>query len=307
MTLNDLRYLVAVAQTGHFGRAAERCFVAQPTLSVAIKKLEEELGVQLLVRGAQVQLTAVGEHIVEQAQRVLEEARRIQALADAGRDPLRGPLKLGVIYTIAPFLLPQLYASLHQQAPDMPLLLQENYTVPLLEALRRGDLDAVILALPFDTQGLAITPLYDEPFYVALPPGHRWSAQAQVPVQQLAEETVLLLSRGNCFRDQVLAACPALNLPQREHPWQQTLEGSSLNTIRLMVAHGVGVTVLPAAAAVSDTLLTCRPLVEPEPFRRVVLVRRRSFAREPALAVLTQILATQALPGTRSLLPAPAG
>lgn len=291
MTLTELRYIAAVAQTRHFGRAADRCFVSQPTLSVGIKKLEEELGIQIFERGgSEVTLTPIGEQLVEQAQRVLEEVQQIKQLAENGKDPLSGPLRLGVIYTVAPYLLPSLVPALKHQAPSMPLVIQENFTTRLLESLRHGDLDCVILALPFDDVGLEITPLYDEPFYAAVPVEHSWAKLKTITVGQLSDEAVLLLSAGNCFRDQVLAACPALSLPQRENHWQKTLEGSSLETIRYMVASGVGITVVPATAAINDNQIACIPLVNPTPSRRIVMATRRRFPRSAAIKLIGQIL-----------------
>lgn len=301
MTLTELRYIVAVAQTRHFGRAAERCFISQPTLSVGIKKLEEELGVQIFERGSnEISLTPVGKMIVEQAQRVLEESQRIKELAEQGKDPLSGPLRLGVIFTIAPYLLPTLVPLLKQNAATMPLIIHENYTQRLLESLRNGDLDCVILALPIDESGLEVTPLYDEGFVVAVPAEHAWAKRKTVPVQELSDETVLLLSSGNCFRDQVLAACPALGHPQHEQSWQKTLEGSSLATIRYMVASGVGITVLPATAGSQDTQVVSVPLSgDQQLFRRVALVTRRSFPRQPAIHLISSLLAAHPLPQTR--------
>lgn len=301
MTLTELRYIVAVAQTRHFGRAAERCFISQPTLSVGIKKLEEELGVQVFERGAnEISVTPVGKLVIEQAQRVLEEAQRIKELAAQGKDPLSGPLRLGVIFTVAPYLLPTLVPLLKQKAANMPLIIHENYTQRLLESLRNGDLDCIILALPIDDSGLEVTALYDEDFVVAVPVDHPWAARSEIPVEQLSDETVLLLSSGNCFRDQVLAACPALSHPMREQSWQKTLEGSSLATIRYMVASGVGITVLPATAATQDRQLASVPLSgNAAPFRRVAVVTRRSFPRQEAIALLCELLRNHPLPATR--------
>ena len=175
MTLTELRYIVAVARERHFGRAAEACFVSQPTLSVAVKKLEEELGVPLFERGAgEVTVTPAGQGIVEQAQRVLEEAARIKEIAAAGRDPLAGPLRLGAIYTIGPYLLPKLIPVLRKSAPAMQLLIQENFTHRLAEELKNGQVDAILIALPFEEPGIATRALYDEPFFVAVPKGHPW-------------------------------------------------------------------------------------------------------------------------------------
>lgn len=303
MTLTELRYIVAVAQTRHFGRAAERCFISQPTLSVGIKKLEEELGVQIFERGSnEVTVTPVGKLVVEQAQRVLEEAQQIKELAAQGKDPLSGPLRLGVIFTVGPWLLPSLVPLMKEQAANMPLIIHENYTQRLLESLRNGDLDCIILALPIDESGLETYPLYDEDFVVAVPREHAWAQRKAIDIQQLAEETVLLLSSGNCFRDQVLAACPALAQPQREQTWQKTLEGSSLATIRYMVASGVGITVLPATAAEQDTQLVSIPLTGlAAPSRRIALVTRKSFPRQEAAQLICRQLLQHPVPGTRPI------
>lgn len=303
MTLTELRYIVAVAQTRHFGRAAERCFISQPTLSVGIKKLEEELGIQVFERGAnEISLTPVGQRVVEQAQRVLEEAQHVRELAEQGKDPLSGPLRIGVIFTVAPYLLPSLVPLLKHSTASMPLIIHENYTQRLLESLRNGDLDCIILALPVEDSGLEITALYDEDFVVAVPSDHAWASRSSVPIEQLSDETVLLLSSGNCFRDQVLAACPALSHPHREQSWQKTLEGSSLSTIRYMVASGVGITVLPATAATQDTQLVSIPLTgAAAPFRRIAAVTRRSFSRLPAVQLIRSLLQNSPLPNTRPI------
>jgi LysR family transcriptional regulator, hydrogen peroxide-inducible genes activator len=250
MTLTELKYIVAVARERHFGRAAEACFVSQPTLSVAIKKLEDELGVQLFERGStEVSITPIGVQIVEQAQRVLEESSAIKEIAKQGKDPLAGPLRVGVIYTISPYLLPALVPRMIQDAPKMPLLLQEGLTIKLLESLRLGDVDVAILADPFPNQGFVTQAVYDEPFVVAVPNGHPWARRKHVKSSELKEETMLLLGTGHCFRDQVLEVCPELSrYSQASAGIQKTFEGSSLETIRHMVASGIGITVLPWTA-----------------------------------------------------------
>jgi len=250
MTLTELKYIVAVARERHFGRAAEACFVSQPTLSVAIKKLEDELGVQLFERGStEVSITPIGAQIVEQAQRVLEESSAIKEIAKQGKDPLAGPLRVGVIYTISPYLLPALVPRMIKDAPKMPLLLQEGLTIKLLEALRLGDIDVAILAEPFPNQGFVTQAVYDEPFVVAVPNGHPWAKRKHVKSAELKEETMLLLGTGHCFRDQVLEVCPELSrYSQASAGIQKTFEGSSLETIRHMVASGIGITVLPWTA-----------------------------------------------------------
>src|SRR5512134_3769431 len=194
MTLTELRYIVAVARERHFGRAAEACFVSQPTLSVAIKKLEEELDLKVFERGGnEVSVTPLGEEIVRQAQRVLEDAAEIKQIARRGKDPLAGPLKLGIIYTIGPYLLPELVKHAIEMTPQMPLMLQENFTVKLLDMLRTGELDCAIMAEPFPDTGLAIAPLYDEPFMVAGPKQHPLSKRKSISAEELKQETMLLL------------------------------------------------------------------------------------------------------------------
>jgi len=302
MTLNELRYIVAVARERHFGRAAEACFVSQPTLSVAVKKLEDELGVSLFERGTgEVTVTTVGQQIVEQAQRVLEEADGIKHLARHGKNPLAGVLRLGAIYTIGPYLLPRLIPWLSEQAPEMPLMIKENFTSVLSERLKRGDLDVIVISLPFNEPGVLTRPIYDESFIVLLPGNHPWSGQASVGVDQLAGEDVLLLGPGHCFRDQVLEVCPnCIKSTAGGNSLQRGLEGSSLETIRCMVASGVGITVLPCSAAAEDRF--AEPLVRSLPFagkaprRRVALAWRKSFSRLEAVDVLARAIRGANLP-----------
>ena len=209
MTLTELKYIVAVAREKHFGKAAEACFVSQPTLSLAIKKLEEELEVKLFERSAsEVSVTTLGEEIVRQAQSVLEQAAEIKEIAKRGKDPLAATMRLGVIYTIGPYLLPDLVRQIITDMPQMPLMLQENFTVRLLEMLRTGEIDCAILAEPFPESGLAVAPLYDETFMAALPLSHPLANQTSITPEQLKNETMLLLGAGHCFRDHVLEVCP---------------------------------------------------------------------------------------------------
>ena len=299
MTLTDLRYLVALAHERHFGRAAEKCHVSQPTLSVAVKKVEEELGIQLFERSAsEVKITETGRRIVAQAERVLMEAGQIQEIAAAGKDPLAGPLRVGVIYTIGPYLLPRLIPRVHQLAPRMPLIIQENFTARLAEALKRGELDVIIISLPFDEAGVVAQPVYDEPFRVLMPAGHPWNAESEIDPLHLADDQLLLLGAGNCFRDQVLEVCPSC---RNIGGLQRTLEGSSLETIRHMVATGLGVTVLPSSAAdemaAQNPLVAVRPFSQPEPSRRVALAWRVTYPRSGAIDVLRAAILDSALPG----------
>ena len=312
MTLTELKYIVAVARERHFGRAAEACHVSQPTLSVGIRKLEEELGVTLFERGGvEVSVTPIGLQIVDQAQRVLDETSSIREIAKLGRDPLSGALRLGVIHTIGPYLLPRLVPRIIRDAPDMPLVLQENFTARLLELLRQGDIDAAILADPFADQGFSVAPLYEEPFVVAVPCAHAWAQRTTLSSAELKQQTMLLLGTGHCFRDQVLEVCPELSrYSQASGGIQKTFEGSSLETIRHMVASGIGITVLPWMAQPQtvldgerrdDGMLTYIPFEPPAPTRRVVLAWRRSFTRTAAIDAVRQAVMKATLPGVTRL------
>ncbi|MBV9192366.1 MAG: LysR family transcriptional regulator [Betaproteobacteria bacterium] len=292
MTLTELRYIVAVARERHFGRAAEACFVSQPTLSVAVKKLEEELGVQLFERGpGEVTITPAGLKIVEQAQRVLEEASRIRDLAAAGRDPLVGPLRLGAIYTIGPYLLPKLIPILRRTAPAMQLHIQENFTHRLSDSLKAGEVDVILIALPFVEPGIDTRAVYDEPFFVAVPKGHAWEERKRLTSDELTKESLLLLGEGHCFRDQVLEFCHTTRT--------RAIEGGSLETIRQMVASGVGVTVLPSTSispATGSDLIRIVPFAKPTPSRRVALAWRKSFPRPEAIEALRKAILAANLP-----------
>lgn len=305
MTLTDLRYLVALARERHFGRAAEKCFVAQPTLSVAVKKLEDELGVILFERSPQeVRITPVGEQVVAQAERVLAEAARVAEVAATGKDALAGPLRVGVIYTIAPWLLPRLVPLLRARAPAMTLLLEEQYTHRLTDKLKANELDVAILALPVSEPGLVSQAVYDEAFRVLVPAAHPWAAAAAIEPLDLLDAPLLMLGKGNCFRDQVLDLCAVASSRLGTSP--HVLEGTSLETIRHMVASEVGVSVMPASAvdsiAADDPLLRVRPFVEPQPTRRVGLVWRTSFPRHAAIDAVREAMRAAALPGTRPVM-----
>lgn len=298
MTLTELRYIVALAREKHFGRAAEKCCVSQPTLSVAVKKLEDELGVILFERGQnEITVTPAGEPIVKQAEKVLAEAARIKELAETAGDPLAGPLRIGAIYTIGPYLLPRLVPLLRSRAPQMPLMLQENYTTVLIEALKNNELDVAIVALPIEEPGLVAQAVYDEAFRVLVPAQHPWVKEKAISPRRLLDEPLLLLGRGNCFRDQVLDLCSRAGAGG-----PQVLEGSSLETIRYMVASGIGVTVMPASAVdtlpKNDALLRVRPFVEPTPSRCIGMVWRASFPRHKAIDLMRRALLDCNLPGT---------
>jgi len=297
MTLTELRYIVAVARERHFGRAARTCFVSQPTLSIAIKKLEEELGVQLFERQAsEISVTPVGERIIAQAQRTLEAAEGVRQAAQQGKDQLSGSLRVGAIYTIGPYLFPDLIPRLRKLAPGMPLIIEENYTATLAEKLKQGDLDVVILALPFRDQGLVTLPLYEEPFVVLMPAAHPLTQRKTIRSALLENENVLLLGAGHCFRDQVLEACPAcIPKPGLEGGLASSVVGSSLETIRHMVVSGLGITVLPCTAAGADRytqrLLAIRRFTSPVPSRTVALAWRVSFPRTKVIDVIEAAVA----------------
>lgn len=294
MTLNELRYIVAVARERHFGHAAEACFISQPTLSVAVKKLEEELGVSLFERRkGEVTVTPIGEQIVAQAQRVLEEASGIRQIARQGQDQLDGPLRLGAIYTIGPYLLPHLIPVLAERAPKMPLVIEENYTASLSDKLKRGELDVIVISLPFEEPGVLTLPLYREPFVLLLPSSHPLNQKPEFDISDLGHEDVLLLGAGHCFRDQVIKVCPqCIRRSTSEGGPAQTLEGGSLETIRYMVASGLGVTILPCSAAgaerFSERLLNIRRFGADAPSRVVALAWRKSFPRPRAIEVLRE-------------------
>jgi LysR family transcriptional regulator, hydrogen peroxide-inducible genes activator len=307
MTLTELRYIVAVARERHFGRAAEACFVSQPTLSVAIKKLEEELDLKLFERGAnEVSVTPLGEEIVRQAQQVIEQAAAIKEIAKRGKDPIAGPLRVGVIYTIGPYLLPDLVKNTIARAPQMPLILQENFTARLLDMLRTGELDCAIMAEPFPDTGLAVAPLYDEPFMVAVPTSHPMAQLTSVSAEALKLETMLLLGTGHCFRDHVLEVCPEYaRFSSDSNGIRKTFEGSSLETIKYMVASGMGITVVPQLSVPLDMATSPHvryiPFSSSVPTRRVVLAWRRTFTRYEAIAALRNAVDACTLPGVARL------
>ena len=294
MTLTELRYIVAVARERHFGKAARACHVSQPTLSVAIKKLEDELGVAIFERGSnEISLSPVGGRIVQQAQQALEAADNVKQVALQGKNQLAGPLRIGAIYTIGPYLYPELIPLLRKAAPEMPLVVEESYTAVLTEKLKQGELDVIVIALPFAEQGIVTRPLYNEPFVVLLPSSHPLTARKTISSAQLEDENVLLLGKGHCFRDHVLEACPAcVPKPGIIGDLPHTIEGSSLETIRHMVVSGLGITVLPCTAAgahsYSQRLVTIRRFGSPVPHRTVALAWRVSFPRPKVIDVLNR-------------------
>ncbi len=297
MTLTEMKYLVALAEERHFGRAAARAFVSQPSLSAAIRNVEEELGVRLFERGPQgVLVTEIGAEVVAQARRALEEAARVKTVARQRSDPLKGVFRLGVIHTIAPYLLPELVAALRHRAAAMPLDIEENTTANLDRLLRAGEIDAAILALPYEAPGIEVQPLYDEAFRVVVPTRHRLARKKAVESSALDTDELLLLPVGHCLRDQVIDTCRDFSRPPP--PGRQ---GNSLETLRSMVASGLGITVLPATALTrryATPLVKAIDFVAPHPKRRVAIAWRTGFARAAAVRRIAETVRGLALPVT---------
>jgi LysR family hydrogen peroxide-inducible transcriptional activator len=299
MTLTELRYIVTLSEQRHFGRAAVKCFVSQPTLSVAVKKLEDELGIAIFERSkGSIVVTELGQKLVNQAKSILDQVNVFKDLAQEGKDELSTPLRLGAIYTIGPYLFPHLMPQLNQSAPDMPLYIEENYTTVLCQKLKACELDAIIVALPFDEPDVVTMPLYDEQFVVLLPKQHPLAVHESLTSHMLLDDNLLMLGPGHCFRDQVLSACSELlnlvGLPAADKAGSKKLitEGSSLETIRHMVASGLGISVLPKSALMKgyydEALLDVRPFSAPTPYRSVALAWRATFPRPKAIDVLAQ-------------------
>jgi LysR family hydrogen peroxide-inducible transcriptional activator len=288
--LKDLRYLVALADTRHFGRAAERCFVSQPTLSAQLKKLEDSLGVQLIERQPKrVALTDAGEQIVARARRILEASEEVITLARSYRDPLAGRFRIAMLPTIGPYLLPHVAPALRKALPRLELQLYEYQTQPLLERLRAGALDLGILALPIELDGLEARELYQEAFNVALPAEHRLAKRASVRVDDLKDESLLLLEEGHCLRDQALEVCNRVEVHEK-----QDFRATSLETLRQMVATGSGVTLLPELASRgaygAARGVVIRPFARPAPVRHIGAIWRKTTARQPAIAAVCDVI-----------------
>ncbi|MFZ9873218.1 MAG: LysR substrate-binding domain-containing protein [Steroidobacteraceae bacterium] len=291
--LKDLRYLVAVADTGHFGKAAERCFVSQPTLSAQLKKLEDYLGVPLIERQPRgAILTPAGTEIVARARRIIEASDEVVEIARTHKDPLAGRLRVAFLPTIGPYLLPIVVPKLRKALPRLELMLYEYQTAPMLEKLRAGELDLGILALPIDIDGLATRTLYDEPFVVAAPAHHPLAERKQIRVEDLSGVTLLLLEDGHCLRDQALDVCNRIDAEEK-----QDFRATSIETLRQMVAAGAGVTLLPELATrgshAAPRGLVLRPFAKPQPSRRIGAIWRKSSARQAAIQMVSDVIAEQ--------------
>src|SRR5262245_27014133 len=307
MTLQELRYLVALADKGHFVRAAEACHVGQPTLITQLKKLEEYLGVTLFERNKHhLQATPIGEQIIEQARIALSVVSQIRELARRGMDPMNGPLRLGVIPTLGPYLIPHLLPGIRKRFPELHLFLREDLTSHLLERLCQGRLDALLLALPVRGDDVQTLPLFHESFVVALPSDHRLATSRQVTQEDLTRENVLLLEEGHCMRDQALAICGAQSSDQREE-----LKATSIETLRQMVAAGVGCTLLPRLASLPGTgslrgdTVSIRPFEAPMPTRTIGLAWRRNYPRESTVRTLADWICERLPSQVEKLAPLP--
>ena len=290
MNIRDLTYLIAVAEEKHFGNAAKRCFVSQPTLSAQLKKLEEELGVQLFERSnRQVLVTPIGEDICRQARDILNDIEQLKRSAKAATDPLSGTLHLGIIPTLAPYLLPLIIAPLKNQLPDLELLLREEQTHVIVNKLSKGELDAIILALPIDDNQFVCEELFDETFFVAMPADHPLNKHKEIKLSQLKNETLLLLEDGHCLRDQALDVCKISDI--KEKPG---FKATSLETLRHMVSVGIGITLLPELSIrhldKRQKLMAVKPFTNPEPFRRIALLWRKHSAKNACCQEIAEII-----------------
>lgn len=294
MTITELKYIVALAKEQHFGRAAQSVFVSQPTLSIGIKKLEEELGIQIFERlSNKVIPTQTGQRIIEAAKQTLMSTDVIRSIAADSKGELSGNVKLGAIYTICPYLLPKIIPDLHQHSPNIHLYIEENYTKNLIDSLKDGSLDIALVSLPITQSNLFdVKPIFEEEFFVILPNDHLLAQQSQISTDDLSDENVFLLGGGNCFRDQVLQACPHC-LPNEgsDNHWVQ---GGSLETFRMMVAGRLGISIFPKMALTDNDHITIRPFANPVPKRQIALAWRKSFTQQGIInAIEASILRCQ--------------
>lgn len=300
MTLTELKYLVAVGKERHFGKAADVCCVSQPTLSISIKKLEEELGIVIFDRSSsEIKITPIGEEIISQAKKTLAEVNVIYTISKQNHDELDGLFKLGIIFTVAPYLLPKMILELRSIAPKMYLLLEENYTATLTPMLKNAELDAIIVAEPYEEKGVETIPLYDEPFYVIVPKGHAFEQHDYIDIKVLLKEKILLLTEGNCLRDQIIDSCAKLASQQNIPNLSNTIQGSSINTVRHMVASGLAISILPSTSLTDNdhTLFSIIPFQSPAPTRRVILAYRKNYLKQKTIRGIEKSVKTSSLIG----------
>ncbi len=307
MTLTELRYIVCLAQEQHFGLAAERCNVSQPTISIAVKKLEGELGINIFERSKNnVRLTPIGSQVIKQSQRVLDEASAIKDIAKSGANQLNSPLHVGAIFTIGPYLFPHFIPPLQKTAPNMPLVIEEGYTSTLRGRIRSGEVDVILISMPFSEPDIVVQPLYREPFVLLIPSSHALNKKQHIEDTDLDEENVLLMGEGHCFRDQVISALPNINRQQSDRATILDMtEGSSIETLSHMVASGLGVTVLPKSAAIGITQrnqgLVTKPIANLSLARTTAMAWRASFPRHKAIDALRDAILSSILNGTDKL------
>lgn len=305
MNLRDLKYVIAVGDTHHFGRAAERCFVSQPTLSGQIKKLEEELGVVIFERTKRsVEVTPIGEEIIAHARRLMEQADAIEQVSRAHRDPLAGPLRVGAILTLSPYLMPLILRPLKKRYPQLKLVLSEEITDTLIHRLRNHEIDAALVATPVDEPDLEVMPLFDEPFWLAHPRDHALYAKDDITREDLEELDLLLLADGHCLAKQAMEVCGLSSRDQRGE--MSDLRAASLETLLQLVGAGFGSTLVPALATrgswMTGSGIIARQLHLPDTYRRVSLVFRHSFPRREALSAFADII-RENLPNTVRAVP----
>lgn len=286
MNLRDLDYLVAVADQLHFGKAAEYCHVSQPTLSMQLKKLEDYLGVQLFERtNKHVMITPVGEHIAECARRMLQDAQQIKDIAKMSQDPYAGDFRLGAFPTLAPYFLPLVVPAIRRKLPKLKLLLVEEKTAELLDKLKTGNLDAALVALPVEEEGLGSAPLFDDPFLLAVPHAHPLAKRKHINQSDIKGEQLLLLEDGHCLRSQALEVCSLIGAS--EH---QDFRATSMETLRQMVAAGVGITLIPKLAMRKKDGIIYIPFAKPAIFRTIGLVWRKTTVRKPCIEALLSVV-----------------
>ncbi|MBT5572951.1 MAG: LysR family transcriptional regulator [Nitrosomonadales bacterium] len=290
MTLSELRFVVSVAHEKNFRRAAIKSFVSQPALSLAIKKIEIELGVLIFERNRMgVSLTTVGEQIVNQAKKVLEEAGKIKEISALETNTKQTAIKIGIIYSIAPYLLPSIIPLLKKISPDIILKAEEDVTKNLIHKLKDGVIDAAIIALPFDIPGIALQDLYDEPFKVLIPRKHKWNSKKKINTKDLVNEKILLLDNTHCFSMQVRDACPGISNNA------EVQAGTSLETIRNMVASNLGISILPQSATAKNyknDAINILSFESPIPFRRVALAYRQGTSKKDSLDIMVEAISS---------------
>ena len=290
ITLTELRYIVAVAEEKNFGRAAHKSFVSQPTLSIAIKKLEDNLGVQIFERDKkQIIITANGAEIVVRAKQILESVDEIQKFAQQNNDPFATPLKIGAIHTIGPYLFPNLISYINQQKSQLKLIIEEDMTANLSEKLQQGNLDAIIVALPYKQSNIESKSLYSEDLTVIVSTNHPWKNKKHITLEDLTKETILLLGSGHCLRDQVLQICPSCNFTTGNN---HSIITSSIETIKYMVASDIGISIVPKRSlqGIDQTFILEKKFLTPIPKREIVLAYRKNFSRTIALEELARMI-----------------